>query len=385
MSQNENNIYSIKASAFAAVELPTVKEVRNKEWVSFGANNLFPQELIEYYNTSAMHGTAVDAIVDATKGKGIKSIGDEFVNTNGETMDEVFEKITFDYVLFGSYALNMVWNKEGNKVVEIYHIPVANVRSGKFDEDMNIVEYYYSRDWSNTRKNTPKAFRSFDPTDNRKENSSQIYYCNKYQPGQEYYGLPSYTSALTDIDVDARISRWHSQNLKNGLSPSMFISFRQGVPSPSEREAVYKELTNAYSSEENAGKFFASFSRPGEEPTIQSISSDTDSYYTTLEERISSRVLTAHRISSPLLVGIKDASGFSSNADEIKVAYAHFMGTVIQPIQEKLSKSFSYMLKFAGYTFNVEIIPNEILIEETTDEVITEGNTELKKETKKYE
>ena len=43
------------------------------------------------------------------------------------------------------------------------------------------------------------------------------------------------------------------------------------------------------------------------------------------------------------------------------------------------------MLKFAGYTFNVEIIPNEILIEETTDEVVTEGNTELKKETKKYE
>ena len=85
------------------------------------------------------------------------------------------------------------------------------------------------------------------------------------------------------------------------------------------------------------------------------------------------------------MVGIKDASGFSSNADEIKVAYAHFMGTVIRPIQEKLSKSFSYMLKFAGYTFNVDIIPNEILIEETTDEVVTEGNTELKKETKKYE
>ena len=271
MSQNENNIYSIKAGAFAAVELPRITEVRNKEWVAFGANNLFPQALIEYYNTSAMHGTAVDAIVDATKGQGIKDIGDEFVNTNGETMNEVFEKITFDYVLFGSYALNMVWNKEGNKVVEIYHIPVANIRSGKFDEDMNIVEYYYSRDWGNTRKNTPKAFRSFDPTDNRKENSSQIYYCNKYQPGQEYYGLPSYTSALTDIDVDARISRWHSQNLKNGLSPSMFISFRQGVPTPSEREAVYSELTKAYSSEENAGKFFASFSRPGEEPTIQSI------------------------------------------------------------------------------------------------------------------
>ena len=45
MSQNENNIYSIKAGAFAAVELPRITEVRNKEWVAFGANNLFPQAL----------------------------------------------------------------------------------------------------------------------------------------------------------------------------------------------------------------------------------------------------------------------------------------------------------------------------------------------------
>jgi hypothetical protein len=254
--------------------------------MKFGTKNMFPQELIELYNTSAMHATAVNAITDGIKGEGIKLVGDEYINLQGETIDEIFAKIALDYVLFGGYALNVIWSKEGTKIAEVYHLPMANVRSGKENEEGEVTEYFYSNDWANTRKHAPKAYRAFDPTDNKKDNASQIYYVFDYQPGQQFYPLPSYTGALTDIDLDARISRFHNQNLKQGLNPSMFIQFRSGIPTPEERRAIYKEIDETFSGEENAGRFFLSFSRAGEEMEVTPIESANDDYYVTLEQRI---------------------------------------------------------------------------------------------------
>jgi len=94
------------------------------------------------------------------------------------------------------------------------------------------------------------------------------------------------------------------------------------------------------------------------------IENANDDYYITLETRISSRILTAHRITSPLLLGIKDASGFSSNADEIKISYDHFEGTVIEPKRKKIMSSFGYMLRMMGFNVTLKVIPNRILIED---------------------
>jgi len=386
MSRVPETLYSIKTGNFSASELPKISEVRGKEWMQFGHKNLFPQKLIELFNTSAMHSTAVHAVTDAIVGQGIIEYGGEYLNTEGETVDDIFGKIALDYVIFGAYSLNLVWNKEGTQIAEIYHLPVANVRTGQDNEEGETDHYYYCTDWSNIRKFKPIAYKAWSPTDNKKDNASQIYYCKDYQPGQEYYAYPTYLGALTDIDLDSRISRWHNQNLKNGLNPSMFISFRSGIPTPEERRDVYREIERNFSSEENSGKFFLSFSRAGEEMEIKPIENTSSDYYVTLEERITTRIMTAHRITSSKLLGISEASGFSNNADEITVAYQHFLSTTIKPKQDKLTKTFGYMLHFAGLNVKLEIEPTEILptveeqikIEETNNEPtsITDIRTE---------
>ena len=60
-------------------------------------------------------------------------------------------------------------------------------------------------------------------------------------------------------------------------------------------------------------------------------------------------------------MGIKDANGFNSVADEIKVAYAHFEGTVIEPKRRKLTTSYGYILKLAGWNVKIKVIPNRLL------------------------
>ncbi len=371
--QTSESLYSIKASQFDTFELPEIKSVRGKDYMYYGAKNLFPQELIRLYDTSAIHHTCIDAIKDGIIGDGIEIIGDEYANQKGETIEDVFQKISLDYTLFNAYCLNVVWSKDRTKIVEFYHIPFSQVRSGKPDEDGNVNEYFYSSDWTSLKKNPAVSYKSFDPTDNKGDNASQIYYCYNYTPGLDVYSLPSYVGALNDIELDHRISVFHNANISNGINPSMFINFRNGIPSEQERNTIYRELEDSFSGEGNAGKYFLGFSEPGKEMEITPIEGANDGLFTVLDERISSRILTAHRVTSPMLLGVKDASGFSSNADEIKVAYAHFISTVIEPKRKKILSTYGYILKFYGYNIKLEVAPKQIVMETTT---VNETNTQ---------
>jgi len=172
--------------------------------------------------------------------------------------------------------------------------------------------------------------------------------------------MPSYSGSLTDIQVDVSISSFHYYNLMNGLNPSLFVQMMDGIPSPEERQDIYQNLAASFSGVEGAGKFFLSFAQDKDHATeITPIDGANDEYYITLENRITSRILTGHRITSPLLLGIKDigGSGLSNNKDEIMVASQHFNATVIAPIQKVLLKVFDKLLHYYGYDTDLYIEP----------------------------
>ena len=143
MSRNlPESLYSIKGSSFDAFELPQIKDIRGKDYMYYGKKNLFPQKLIELYDTSAMHHTCINAISDGIYGNGIKTYGDEFINTKGETINEIFQKVALDYTLYNGYSVNVIWSKDKTKIVDMFHLPFHTVRSGKIDEHGDVNEYY---------------------------------------------------------------------------------------------------------------------------------------------------------------------------------------------------------------------------------------------------
>jgi len=142
---------------------------------------------------------------------------------------------------------------------------------------------------------------------------------------------------------------------------------RNGIPTPEARREIYREIEETFAGEESAGRFFLSFTDNDTAPEIEPIDAANSDYYVTLEERISTRILTAWRITSPALLGIANGSGFSSVADEIKVAYAHFEGTVVEPKRKKITNSSGYILKLAGFNVRIEVIPNRIIEDAVED------------------
>ena len=371
-TRNPEQLYAIKGQTFTAIELPVISEVRGKEYMRFGGDNLFPQTIIDLYDTSAINATCINAIRDGIVGEGIIDYGTEYINSDGETINEVFNKIALDYTLFGGYAMNVIWNKEGTRIAEMHHLPFANVRSAIPNDEDKVTSYFFSSDWTNVRKYKPVEYTAFDATNTKGDNASQIYYCKTYQPGQDVYPLPPYVSAMNDIQLDARIAKLHNANISNGVNPSMFIQFRNGVPQPEERASIYSEIEKSFTGVENSGRFFLSFSRPGEEMEVTPIESANDDYYLLVDARTVSRILSAHRVTSPKLLGIVDASGFSSNADEIITAYSHFMNTVVRPKQTKVIDTFGYLLNLYGLNVRLAVEPIPMIIGTNADDIAVE-------------
>ena len=363
---NKHAFYSVNP---IQPNMPVFIERMDRKWVVYGEDNLYPQFVASLLYKSAINRTAIQSKIDATIGEGLVTNNPDqqyaLRRANPtESWNDVFEKCAQDYITFGGFSLNIIWNNEGTGIAEIYHADFTKIRSGNIPNGEDVPsEYYYCADWSNFRKFKPVQYPAYDPSKAETE-PSQILYTWDYEPGNLFYPLPSYAGSLNDIQIDVEVSKFHLSNLANSLNPSLFIGLNNGIPEPEEREEIYDELTMAYRGSENAGKAFIAFSQDKEHaPDIIPIQSANDTYYTTLESRITTRILTGHRITSPLLLGLYHegaGGGFSSNANEIMVSYNHFMATTIKPIQKSMLKIFDNLFGYYGYDSDLHIMPNNV-------------------------
>jgi len=368
VSQNKN-YFSFNVDRIE-VNLPIFIERSGRKWIDFGLDNNYPGFIAGLFQKSAMNRTAIMSKLDGVIGQGLKTKNpeDNYILKRAnpkESFNDVFEKCALDYLTFGGYALNIIWANDGETIAEFYHMDFTKVRSGVHVPDIDRPEYYYySSDWNQYRKFRPIEYKAFDPAC-AETHPSQVYYAFDYEPGNLFYPLPSYAGSLNDIQIDVEVSKFHLSNLANGLNPGLFISMNNGIPDPEARQTIYDEITMSFRGSENAGKAFIAFSDDSDHaPTVTPIESANDDYYVNLESRITSRILTGHRITSPLLLGLyhEGGSGLGSNKDEIETAYAHFMATVIKPLQKSMLKTFDTFMYYKGYeTVELYIEPNKLI------------------------
>jgi hypothetical protein len=357
------NILKINLSTTTA---PVITEQQGKDWINYGGPdewaNLYPQFLIDlYYNSSTqaaiINATAEmiageDLIIEDEEERDVSSVAKlkEFFNSaNGnETLNEVIKKISFDFKLQGAFALNIIWSEDRTQISEIYHIPVEKIRCEKANELGKVEAYYVSSDWADTRTNEPYRVPAFNTND--RTSANQILYTGLYSPNMNAYYTPDYVAANNWALVDQRVAEFHLNNISNGFSGSFLISFANGVPSSEERIQIEQSLEAKFTGADNAGKFILTFSDDKTRtPEITSItSSDLDKQYLALQELLVQNILTGHRVTSPMLMGIKNATGLGSNADEINSAANFYVNTVCLPYQQAIIRTLSKIFKVNG-------------------------------------
>jgi hypothetical protein len=141
----------------------------------------------------------------------------------------------------------------------------------------------------------------------------------------------------------------------NGLAPSMLINFNNGQPPAEVKDMIEAQIQNKFSGSSNAGKFILSFNDNVESKAdITPVQlSDAHNQYQFLSTESSTKIMVAHRITSPMLLGIKDNSGFGNNAEELKTASIFFDNTVIRPFQRLLLNGVQKVMNYNGYNLDI--------------------------------
>ena len=328
---------------------PIVQEVRGRDYIEYGTEdwrNLYPQFLIDLYYNSSTHAAIINATAEMIAGEDLIAEEEDtnlenyvklkkflrHANSN-ESLHQVIKKVAFDFKLQGAYALHIVWNRERTEIAEVYHVPVERVRAGRPNAMGKVDCYYISADWANTRTNKPYPINAFNVND--RTSGSQLLYTGAYSPNMDCYHTPDYLAANNWCLVDQKVAEFHLNNIENGFSGSYFVSFANGIPTQEERRQIEQSLVEKFTGASNSGKFILTFSDDKTRtPEITPISvSDADKQYLALQELLVQNILTGHRVTSPMLMGIKSDTGLGSNVDELNAAGNFYLNTVVKPFQ----------------------------------------------------
>jgi hypothetical protein len=80
---------------------------------------------------------------------------------------------------------------------------------------------------------------------------------------------------------------------------------------------------------------------------------DAPDHYQYLSDESTFKILRSHNVTTPLLFGVSVATGFSSNADEMKTGALLFENMVIKPKQQMIVEMIKKILSFNGVSLNL--------------------------------
>jgi hypothetical protein len=368
----DNLLSNIKSRVGDKVEMakyvkiaPIERENVSRGWVNFGEANMYPQYLIELQSESPVHGSIVNSISQMIAGQGIVG-GNDVANAylSGLKIDSIVPHISRDLKLFGGYYLEVIWSMDRTTIAQVNHLPFENCRLACSDENDDLIGVWYSRDWSDMRKkkNTPHFIPMFDE-ETKDALPKQVIFVHTLKMGSEYYPKPDYIGSVNYIELTRQIGEYHVNNILNGFFPSLIASFNNGIPSLEEQHMIKNQLQMSIQGAENAGKVLTFFNEErdrGVEFTSFPIS-DADKQYQFLSEECTKQIMIAHRVTSPLLFGVRDGGGLGSNTDEMRTALFIFQKQVIEPFQRLIEDGISIICQASNVVATPTIISNEIL------------------------
>ena len=380
MSTSSSKVHVVNFSSYTT---PVVKEVQGKDFVEYGDNNDYFGYLIDRYNGSPTNNAILNSLMDLTFGKGLDATDSakkpsEYAAMRGLFTKSNMQRLVADYVMMGQCSLQVVYSQDHNTIVEVQHIPVETLRAARANEDGEVEAYYYAKDWLavSSRKETPVRIPAFG----KSNEGLEILYIKPYRAGFYYYSPVDYQGGLPYAELEEEIANYHINNIQNGLAPSMLINFNNGVPSEEERRTIEQQIATKFSGSSNSGKFILAFNDNKDlAATVDPVQlSDAAEQYQFLSAEATQKIMVSHRIVSPMLLGIKDNTGFGNNADELRTASTLLDNIVIRPKQQIIIDGIDMILAYNDISLNLYFKTLQPL--EFTNDVVTPMDLETREE-----
>lgn len=357
-------------------------------WVNWGIKNNYPNILLDLYNQSPTHRSAINFAVQSILGNGVdfeqmKLNGDEVVPNYSQTWDEVIKSLAMDYILYGSYAIQVIMNKDG-KTYSFWHIPLDKVRWSEYDEDGQITSYWICQDWTATGQYPPIQIDALDMREDFKIDKGKpyLYVYRTYSPTMVYYTQPHYAAAIKAIQAEIEYCNYDLKNIVNGFTPSGVLTLPE-VETDEERQAIINNVTRMFQGSDNANSVMITFRSniedKGVEYTPFTASQGNVNVYGEANQRVINRILASHQIPNAALIGMPDIgnSGFASEADKLEVSYQLYNKLTGNYNRMAVIRTLNQMLKMNG--IDTEIIMKPLSFNDFENDANVKERTEPEK------
>lgn len=358
MAKTINNNIELKKSnlAFAALnpylqdnKVENVeKEISGKDFIAWGTDNRYPNYLFSLYEDCATLQSIINGTSDFICGNSITCnlpIFEKTVNKNGDTINDIIQRISTDYLIFGGFALQVIRNSIGN-ITELYWVDFTKIRSDKKNE-----VFFYSNEWDKSYGRVKYIiYPKFNLDDS---NPSSIFYY-KGNKTRSTYPTPLYNAAITSCELEKKINEFHLNEISNNFLTSKIINFNSGIPDDDLKNEIERNINEKFSGSENAGRILISFNNNKDsETTVTDLPQDDfGERYDSLAKRSTSQIFTAFR-ATPNLFGLPtETTGF--NQQEFAEAFKLYNRTAVKPIQKVIVDTFD---KIFGVDGSITIEP----------------------------
>ena len=337
---------------------PSIIEQKNKDWVQYGDDNNYYQYLIDLYHGSPTNNACIKGIADQIYGLGLEVTSTSrnlpgYIDFKTMFSADDLRAIIMDLKMLGQASFQLIKSKDKKKYVKAKHFPQQTLRPAKCNDKGEIEKYYYYPDWANIKRGTqPTEIRAWGYDESSNE---CILTIKPYSTGSFYFAPVDYQGGTQYANLESEISNFHINNIMNGLAPSMLINFNNGQPPAEVKDTVEAQIKSKFGGSSNAGRFIISWNDGKDSAAdITPVQlSDAHNQYQFLSSESMQKVMISHRVVSPLLLGIKDGTGFGNNADELKSASILFDNVVIRPFQRLVIDAVTKVLNHNGFNLNM--------------------------------
>ena len=357
----------VKINMEKQVENTPVMRDSRRGWINYGTRNMYPLELSNLYYNSPTHKACVDFEVASIVGDGIdyeamRMDESKLYPNYQETWNEFIQKIALDYVLFGSYAFQIIRNKDG-RTYSFYHQPITDVRCSPRDEDGVITSYWISGDWSAQSKFPPVEIPAFGFQEDEEIKSGKpyLFVYNQYSPDIQYYQIPHYASAIKAIQTEIELVRYDLRSVLNNFTASGVLSMNR-IDNDEERKMVLDNIEAMFTGSDGANSLMVTFKNSDEENPVTFTRFDKDvnnvNLFDGTNDRLVNRIVSAHRIPSKALIGLNvDSAMLGGEGNLINVAYNLYLKTKGTNDRNAIVNTINKMLALNGIEQKIVLKP----------------------------
>ena len=379
MARNNNRVNakvdSIHVVNLSSYNRPKVTEDKRKEWVNYGEDNNYYQYLIDTYTSSTTNNAIINGVSNMIYGKGLDALDsstktDEYAALRSIFHNDCLKKIALDLKLLGEASFQVLYKDK--QVVRSEHFPRQTLRAEKCNEKGEIEAYYYFADWGKLKPNDkPQRIAAFG-YGNGKE--PEIKIVKKYVSGYDYYCPVDYVGGLAYGELESEISDYLINDVQNGFSGTKVVNFNNGVPDREKQMSIKNDVMHKLTGARGEKVIIAFNNNAESKTTIDDVPlNDAPAHYEYLANECSAKLMVAHRVTSPLLLGIRTGNnGLGNNADEIKTASLLFQNITIRPYQDLIIDSIDQILAVNGISLKLYFKTLQPLEFIETDNAITD-------------